>query len=452
MATRLHLDHAPALAVLRRMADSIDDAARGSDDATFQRMLQVEHGGMNEVLADLFVLTDDQRYLALAQRFNHRALVEPLAEGRDTLDGLHSNTQIPKVIGFQRLHELTGERSLGQAARYFWGAMAGRRSFATGGNGDGEHFFPVAETRQHLQSAKTMETCCTHNMLRLTRALYLAEPTVAYADYYERALFNGILASQDPLTGMMTYFQSLRPGYPKLFHTPERSFWCCTGTGMENHAKYGDSIYFHDGDALFVNLFIASELRWPDKGLRLVQHTGFPDSPQSQFTLHLQRPARLALRLRHPAWCRQIEVAVNGRRIDAQGEPGRWVSVERLWRDGDVVTLRTPMHLSLAPLPGDASVAALMLGPIVLAARMGQAGITPGSTIIINERESGSMLQQPMDLPRLALGGTPLEQAVRRRPGAGLAFTVRAASPEAEFELVPFHRIAGERYNLYWQI
>src|SRR5207253_1107105 len=140
--------------------------------------------------------------------------------------GLHSNTQIPKVIGFARLHELTGDTSYEQASTFFWRRVVERRSFATGGNGDGEHFFPPAEFAKHLQSAKTMETCCTHNMLRLTRALFQSAPSVAYADYYERALYNGILASQDPASGMMTYFQATRPGYVKLYCTPADSFWC----------------------------------------------------------------------------------------------------------------------------------------------------------------------------------------------------------------------------------
>lgn len=443
---------APALAVLRRLADWIDEAAQGCDDARFQQMLGVEHGGMNEVLADLYALTGEARYLALAERFNHRALLDPLVEGRDPLDGLHSNTQIPKVIGFARLHELTGQPRYRRAASYFWGTVVGNRSFATGGNGDGEHFFPPGETRQHLFSAKTMETCSTHNMLRLTRELFMDEPIAAYADYHERALFNGILASQDPASGMMTYFQATRPGYPKLYCTPEHSFWCCTGTGMENHAKYGDSIYFHEGDTLFVNQFIASELNWSDKRLRIRLDTRWPDDEAARLTVHAAEPTRLTMRIRHPAWCRQATITVNGRVAAHSRQPGRYIDIDRIWRPGDVVRVALPMHLHLQPLPNAPDIAALMFGPVVLAARLGSEGMAPGADLIVNERTYGDVLDRPMGLPTLPVGTRALESVVQRNAGPRLSFTLRATAPAAELELIPFHRIAHERYHLYWQL
>jgi uncharacterized protein len=294
-----HAAHPQALPVLRRLADWMVEATQGISEQRFQDMLGVEFGGMNEAMADVHALTGDARHLHLAQRFNQRVLLDPLAEGRDTLDGLHSNTQIPKVIGFQRLAEATGQAHYAKAARYFWGTVVHRRSFATGGNGDGEHFFPPAEARQHLGSAKTMETCCTHNMLRLTRALFSAEPSVAYADYHERALLNGILASQDPDSGMVTYFQALRPGYPKLYGTAERSFWCCTGTGMENFAKLGDSIYFQSdrGEALYVNLFIASTRTGPRKACDFGRRPASPTRPPPAW------PSRLARRCASSCAC-----------------------------------------------------------------------------------------------------------------------------------------------------
>ncbi|HEY8974943.1 MAG TPA: beta-L-arabinofuranosidase domain-containing protein, partial [Burkholderiaceae bacterium] len=319
----VHGGSADALAVLRGLALWVQDAARGCDDQRFQQLLDVEHGGMNEVLADLHALTGDERWLALARRFCHEALLRPLAEGRDTLDDLHANTQIPKVVGFARLNELTGEPRYGRAASYFWGRVAGARAFATGGHGDGEHFFPAAQVRQHLGSAKTMETCGTYNMLKLTRALLLRDPQPAYADWYERALVNGILASQDPDTGMVTYFQPLRPGYPKLYCTPEHSFWCCTGTGMESHAKYGDSIWFRDGDVLHLNQFVASELAWRERRLRIRQVTAFPESAGSRIVVNSDAPTRFTLRLRHPAWCRTMRVSVNGTDRHESLEPGR---------------------------------------------------------------------------------------------------------------------------------
>jgi len=451
----VHAANPRALPVLARLADWIVDAAEGCDEQRFQQMLGIEHGGMNEVLADLHALTGDERHLHLAQRFNHQALLDPLAEGRDTLDGLHSNTQIPKVIGFARLAETTGEQRYAKAARYFWGTVVHRRSFATGGNGEGEHFFPSAEAPKRIASAKTMETCCTYNMLRLTRALFTAEPSVAYADYHERALFNGILASQDPDSGMVTYFQALRPGYPKLYGTPERSFWCCTGTGMENFAKLGDSIYFaeahHDANALYVNQFIASTLDWAEKRVRLRQTTAFPDEAGTRLSVDVARPTRFALRLRHPAWCPQLTVRLNGRTLVDSTEPGRYVELERVWRQGDVVDVALPMRLHLQPLPGASDIAAVMVGPIVLAARLGREGMRPGDDIIASQYLYGEVLKGPQALPQLALRGRALEDAVRPA-GAPLSFRAPASAPGHELELAPFHRIAHERYSLYWQL
>lgn len=446
----VHAGHPRALPVLKRLADWMVDATQGLSDARFQQMLGIEFGGMNEALADLHGLTGDARYLQLAQRFNHQALLDPLLAGRDALDGLHANTQIPKVIGFARLAETTGEARYAKAARYFWGRIVHQRSFATGGHGEAEHFFPPAAAPERLSSAKTMETCCTHNMLRLTRALFTAAPAPDYADYYERALFNGILASQDPDSGMVTYFQATRPGYPKLYGTPERSFWCCTGTGMENFAKLGDSIYFHDADALYVNQFIASTLDWGDKGLRLRQTTAFPDEPRTRLSVEARKPVRVALRLRHPAWCAQFSVRLNGRTVTASREPGRYVELDRVWRQGDVLDVDLPMALHLQALPGASDIAAVMLGPLVLAARMGREGMAPGADLIASEYAYGWALKNDdTALPQLALQGHALDK-VLLPTGAPLRFRTSAAG--REIELAPFHRIAHERYSLYWKL
>ena len=444
------LANAPqALSVLRGVADWIVSASQSLDESRFQKMLEVEHGGMNEVLADLHVLTGERRYLGLAERFNHHAVLDPLAASRDTLDGLHSNTQIPKVIGFARLHELTGNESYGTAARFFWRVVTRQRSFATGGNGDGEHFFPVADFTQHLHSGKTMETCCTHNMLRLTRALFLQQPSSAYADYYELALFNSILASQDPASGLVTYFQPTRPGYLKLYCTPVDSFWCCTGTGMENHAKYGDSIYFHSADALYVNLFIASELNWQARGVRISQLTRFPDEPGTRLVVHTATPIRLRLKIRQPAWCRSVRITVNGHVRAARRQSDGYLEINRLWRNGDSVDVELPMHLHMEDLPGSSGVAAIMYGPIVLAGRGGTDGLTPGTDIIVNERTIGDVLTMPAELPQLDLSARNLHQHLQPKPGDPLSFEVQ--SRQQRFELIPYYRIAHERYHLYWR-
>jgi DUF1680 family protein len=437
---RVHAGSEQALTVLAKLCDWTVNAARDVPDDRLQKMLDREHGGMSEVLADAYVLTGNDSYLHLAERFVHRAVIGPLVAGRDELDGLHSNTQIPKVIGLARLTELRANPDYARGAQFFWHTVVERRTFATGGNGDGEHFFPPSDFAKHLASAKTMETCCAHNMLRLTRQLFLNAPSAALADYYERALFNGILASQDPQSGMMTYFQATRPGYVKLYCTPTDSFWCCTGSGMENHAKYGDSIYFHDADSLYVNLFIASELDWTAKGLHVTQATSFPDEEGTQLTVHAKAPMRMRLKVRHPQWCALMSIYVNGREQTLASKPGSYAEIDRTWRDGDVVNMRVPMQLRLEPLPNAAQLAAVMYGPIVLAGRFGTEGVTPGADSIVNERTSGDMLNRPMDVPRLAL------EDVKRKSSRELAFTAR------NIELAPWHRIAHERYSLYWKV
>jgi DUF1680 family protein len=447
----VHAAHPRALPVLVRLADWVVQATEPLDEQRFQQMLGLEHGGMNEVLADLHGLTGDARYLRLAQRFNHQAVLEPLAQGRDALDGLHSNTQIPKVIGFARLAQSTGDERLARAARYFWGAVVEKRSFATGGNGDSEHFFPVDETRKHVSSPRTMETCCTYNMLRLTRMLFSAAPSAAYADYHELALFNGILASQDPDSGMVTYFQPVGPSRPKLYGSPERSFWCCTGTGMESFAKLGDSIYFHDAQALYVNQFVSSTLDWREQQVRLRQTTAFPDEARTRLSVHPAHPMRLALRLRHPAWCPRLTVRLNGRPLLESTDPGRYVEIDRRWRDGDVLDVDLPMPLRLQPLPGAPDVAAVMAGPIVLAARLGAQGIGPGDDVGPDNGYWGDRLVSKAPLPRLALQGRRLDEVVRPT-ATPLRFHAGDGAIGDELELVPFHRIAHERYSLYWEV
>lgn len=447
----VYADCPPALDVLRRLADYTHDLTAPLSDERMQKMLDREHGGMNEVLADLYALTDERQYLELAERFTHRALLEPLIQQRDVLDGLHSNTQIPKVIGAQRIYELAGRADYRTAAEFFWRTIIDHRTYATGGNGDLEFFFPVREFDERLQSAKTMETCCMHNMLRLTRALFMHDPRVAYADYYERTLYNGILGSQDPQSGMMTYFQATRPGYVKLFHTPTDSFWCCTGSGMENHAKYGDSIYFHDADALYVNLFIPSSLDWHEQGLRLTQTTHFPSAPSTQLTLRLERPRTFALHIRQPSWCAASSIAINGR-SEVFRTPGRYIELRREWRDGDRIEVGLAMDLRLESLPSHPEYAAVLYGPIVLAGRLGTEGLSRGAQIIKNERQSGEMLHIPREIPSWKLDRSKLASHVRRMSDDALAFKAGGVETLPNLELIPYADIAHERYNLYWRL
>jgi DUF1680 family protein len=448
---RVHRGLEDALGVAVKFADWIDRTCAGVPEERFQKMLDREHGGMNEVLADLFVLTGDARYGRLAQRFSHQALLKPLAAGEDRLDGLHANTQIPKVIGFSRLAETVGDPGdhYDSAARFFWKTVTGERSFATGGHGDVEHFFPKNEFVKHLHSGKTMETCCTHNMLRLTRSLYARDPQVAYFDYFEKALFNGILAGQDPETGMNTYFQSTRPGYVRLYHTPFDSFWCCTGSGIENHARYGESIYARHRQTLYVNLFLSSTLEWRERGIRVTQQTRFPDSAHTQLRFESKDRQSLDLCIRHPSWCPVMTVEVNSRRARTSRSPGQYLRLTV--RTGDTLEVRVPMGLRLDTLPAAADHGALSYGPIVLAGRMGSAGLEPGSQLIINERESGNMLQADVKIPRWTRAlGELVKHTTRTHPDR-LEFRTTGFEGGASVDLLPWFRLSHERYNLYWR-
>jgi DUF1680 family protein len=449
---REHAGSAAALEALTALADWTASVTAPMTDAAFQHMLDTEHGGMNEVLADVSALTGDRKYLALARRFCHEALLSPMADGRDTLDGLHANTQIPKVVGFERLYALTADERYGRASRFFWRTVVDRRSYVTGGHGDGEHFFPVGEFRQRLSSAKTMETCCTHNMLRLTRQLFQASPSAAYADYYERALLNGILASQDPGTGMNTYFQATRPGYVRLFHTPERSFWCCTGTGIENHAKHGDSVYFHDSSGIWVNLFIASSVTWTGKGLTLTQRTEFPTRPATRLEIDAHRPVHAAIRVRRPGWCPGMALRLNGRPIAATPDDTGYVVLDRQWRSGDVVDIDLPMSPGAVALPGADDVVAFVYGPVVLAGRLGRDGLSPGNQIIVNERESGTMLNADVQVPTLAGDAGAVASRLTQDAADPLVFRTAGIGRPHDVELAPYYRMAHERYNLYWTV
>lgn len=446
----VHGGSAPALAVLRRLADWADRTTAGLSDAQFQRMLFAEHGGMNEVLADLHALTGEPRYLRLARRFNDAEVLAPLARGEDRLDGFHANTQIPKLVGAARLHQLTGDAAAGRAAATFWDAVVRDRTWVIGGNSDAEHFFPPAENGRHLTHA-TAETCNTHNMLRLTELLWADRPAAARFDYYERALYNHILASLDPTTGQTTYFMSLRPGFFKYYGDAENAFWCCTGTGLENHAKYARAIYAESAghDALYVNLFIPSTLRWAARGVRLEQQTRFPEEAATTLRVHAERPVRFALRLRAPAWvAAPATLALNGAPVAAAPAADGYLTLEREWREGDEVRLTLPLALRTEPLAHTPATFAFLYGPIVLAGRLGTAGLETINLHAPGENDYRNYV--PPDPPALVTDRTEFLDQLEPVPGESLTWRTRGLVRPADVTLIPFHRLHHERHVVYW--
>lgn len=448
---------AQARDVLVRLADWCEALLANLADEQFQAMLGTEHGGMNEVLADVYAITGNAKYLRLAQRFSHRAILDPLLNGEDRLTGLHANTQIPKVVGFVRIAELGGDPSWRAAARFFWETVTTRRSVAFGGNSEREHFNPPDDFSVLLESREGPETCNTYNMLRLTEALFRGEPAARYADYYERALCNHILASQHPEHGGFVYFTPIRPRHYRVYSQPGVCFWCCVGTGMENHGKYGAFIYACSprDDALFVNLFIASELDWQERGVRVRQETAFPDEPRTTLIVTTAKPQRFALRIRHPGWCERPTVTVNGTVRPAASAPASYLEIEREWRDGDRVEVALPMRTTIERLPDGSDYAAVLHGPVVLAAKTGTEQL---DGLIANDGRMAHISSGPyLPLDRAPmLVGDFAELAQRIQPVAGrpLTFTATDLIRPREFgglELVPFFRVHDARYMLYWR-
>lgn len=434
----VYCDNQQALQVCEKFADWVISRNARLSDEQMQKMLGTEHGGMNEALANLYGLTGQQKYLKIAQRFNHMAVIGPASERQDKLTGLHANTQIPKFVGTARQYELTGQEWLKTASTFFWDTVVNERSYVIGGNSDGEGF----STKERLSEAlgpNTTETCNTYNMLKLTRHLFCWKPRAEYADYYERALYNHILASQNPETGMMCYYVPLRSGSRKTYSDPLNSFWCCTGTGIENHAKYGDSIYFHSDTDLWVNLFIASELNWKAKGLKLRQETNFPDEGSSRFVFACENPVQLNLLVRHPYWSISgFQIRVNGQAISESSTPGSYASISRVWRSGDTVEIRMPFSLRTEGFRDNPRRIAFMNGPLVLCAEVDTKKGIPA--VVAQESVVLGSLKPVAGKPSIFTGSPE----VFRIPG-------QEEGPSITLE--PFYKMHGDRhYVVYWDV
>jgi DUF1680 family protein len=443
-------DNAQAQTVTLKLADWIEDVTHNLTPEQQQRMLSVEHGGMSETLADIYALTGDVKYLNAARRFYHAAIMRPLAAGRDELAGRHANTQIPKVIGEARLYEVAGDADGRQIAQNFWDEVVHHHSYVIGGNSENEHFGPPDELADHLGPA-TAESCNTYNMLKLTRHLFEWQPKAEYFDFYERALYNHILGSQEPARGMFTYFMSLKPGHFKTYSTPEDSFWCCVGTGLENHTKYNDSIYFHGADDLYVNLFIPSRLNWKEKGLTLEQQTIYPRDNRVELRFAVKRPLPLSLKVRTPQWANGgLKFLLNGKRLRVDSPPGSYAEIRRTWRQGDVLQVMIPMRLRTEAMPDDPHKVAFMYGPVVLA---GDLGRVPAGRTVPYAIDQGENFHQPVaDVPVLVTETSALPDKVRRVPVSDLVFRTSAIAQPRQVTLRPFNEIFYDYYNIYWDV
>ncbi len=452
-------DNQQAREILVRYGDWCEKLTSGISDEQMQRMLGQEHGGMNEVLADIYAITGDQKYLRLAQRFNHRALLEPLQRHEDQLTGKHANTQIPKVIGFARIATLTGDQAADSGARYFWDNVTGTRSLAFGGNSVAEHFNNPKDFSGVLEHREGPETCNTYNMLQLTKQLFLSQPQAAYADYYERALYNHILASINTERPGFVYFTPIRPQHYRVYSQPDKGFWCCVGTGIENPGRYGEFIYAHATNGLYINLFIASEITVTNLGLTLRQETAFPDEARTKLRLKLKQPAEFALHIRHPRWVARgaFSVKVNGQSVAVASAPSSYAQLRRQWRDGDRVEVELPMQTTVERLPDGSDWVAFLRGPIVLAA---PAGTNTLQGLYANDSRMGHVAHGPVvpldQVPVLLASASDVSHYVKADPAAGpLHFRLSdVVEPpmSAGLPLIPFFRLHNARYQMYWQL
>lgn len=448
------------------LTDWMIDITSGLSDKQMQDMLRSEHGGLNETFADVAAITDDKKYLELARRFSHQVILHPLIKDEDRLTGMHANTQIPKVIGYKRVAEVSKNdkdwkyaAEWDHAARFFWNTVVNHRSVCIGGNSVREHFHPADNFTSMLNDVQGPETCNTYNMLRLTKMLYQDTPESHFADYYERALYNHILASQEPDKGGFVYFTPMRPGHYRVYSQPETSMWCCVGSGLENHTKYGEFIYAHQKDTLYLNLFIPSQLTWKERGVVLTQETQFPDN--GQVTLHINKTPKRAftLKIRRPEWTHHsndYEVTINGKSMPINMDSrSNYLTITRKWKKGDVIAFHLPMKVSMEQIPDKKGYYAFLYGPVVLATSTGTEHL---DGLYADDSRGGHIAhgkQIPLqEAPMLIGNPDTIRNSLYKKNSNELAFSFEGnvyPVQEKSLELIPFFRLHNARYAVYFR-
>ena len=441
--------------MLIQLSDWCLNLTANLSDDQIQQMLRSEHGGMNEVFADVAAITGNKKYLVMAEKFSHKVILDPLLKNTDALNGIHANTQIPKVIGFMRVAEVGGDAKWADAANFFWNTVVEHRTISIGGNSVREHFNPSNDFSSMLESREGPETCNSYNMLKLSKHLFLANPSSKYMDYYERTTYNHILSSQHP-DGGFVYFTPIRPRHYRVYSEPQHSFWCCVGSGLENHGKYGELIYAHDTQNLYVNLFIPSTLNWKDKGITVTQNTKFPFEEQSSIRLSLKKPQQFAIKFRYPSWVEngKMKITVNNKEISLVKDLNSYVSIERKWKTGDVITMVLPMQNKTEQLPDKSAWVSFVHGPIVLAA------VTDTTDLVglhADDSRMGHIANGPIypieDAPLLVSNNTDLAASLKAVANKPFTFTASDLIYQEKYknlQLVPFFQIHDARYMLYW--
>ncbi len=440
----VHCGNEQALDMVQQMAGWTAGYTGSLSYEHMQRVLGTEFGGMGEVLSNLYAVTGKDYYLEVAQRFDKKQFFDPLAAHRDELKGLHVNTHIPQVIAAARYYELTGDRRYRDIAEYFWEEVVSERSYCTGGTSNGESWNTDPGKLSTELSTNTTECCCAYNMMKLTRHLFGWSPDARLMDYYERTLFNHRLGTINPEDGTMMYYLPLASGYWKTFGKPFDAFWCCTGTGSEEYGKLTDTIYFHDDDSLYVNLYIDSQLEWPEKGLRVKQETRFPEEQGTTITVTAKSPAQLAINLRIPYWVQGGSVKINGAALPAFASPSSYLTLNRVWKTGDKIELSLPMGLHIDSMPDDETIQAAMYGPLVLAGRF---------DAVTKEMSYGDYEPKPGDQKKVAdIVADPKRPTAWIEPDAKQPLTFNTVGQSQPLTMVPLYKVIHERYAVYWKV
>ena len=449
----LYCDNRQALEVANSMASWVKKRTDKLTREHMQRILNTEFGGMEEIFCNLYAVTGNPDHLETAHRFHHKRIMAPLAEQRDELKGLHANTAIPKLIGAACMFELTGERYYHDLADFFWDQVISNRCYVTGGTCNFEHWDKEPHRLSEELGVRTHESCCTYNLLKLTRHLFAWKGRPHYIDYYERALFNGILPIQNPEDGMLMFDIPMKPGWWKMFSLPWHSFWCCTGTGIESFSKFGDTIYFHDNDGVFVNLFISSELDWREKNVRIRQDTAFPEEESTKLIIHTEKPVEFSLHIRVPYWVQNSgQVSLNGNKLEVFSSPSSYLTIKRMWKDGDRIEINLPMNLHLDRLSDDEHIAAIMYGPLVLAGELGTEGLT--RNMMYGSPDPNifhfNYYGRSIEVPYFVTVNNDPNTWVRSVKGKPLTFMTIGQTHNVQ--LIPFYKLFGQRYSIYWEI
>jgi len=451
----LYADNQDAKTIFLKFCDWAIDITSALSDEQMQSMLDVEHGGMNEIFADAYQITKNEKYLTAAKRFSHKMLLDAMAVEKDNLDNKHANTQVPKAIGFARIGEVSNDDKFSKAGNFFWQTVTTNRSLAFGGNSRREFFPSVAACSDFINDVEGPESCNSYNMLKLTEDLFRKEPSAKYIDYYERTLYNHILSTQHPVHGGYVYFTPARPQHYRVYSSPNEGMWCCVGSGMENHSKYNEVIYTHQHDSLYLNLFIASELNWKEKEIKIKQETQFPFEEQTKFTIS-EGNSDFTLMIRYPSWVKEgaLKVFINGNPFSFTSAPSLYIAVKRKWTKGDVVKVILPMHNSLEHLPNVSHYIAIMHGPILLGAKTGTEDL---KGLVADDSRWGHIAsgkRLPVDKAPIIIEDniSSIASKLKPIPGKPLMFSaslIKMANPiSVTFE--PFFKVHDSRYMMYW--